>query len=221
MRILGKQKVSHETVAFTDAVFRELLDHGPHVSGAVNTMITTRAGKDITASLASGILTIGDRFGGAINNAAKVWSDAVSRETTPLELVALYSKNRDFIPGIGHKKYNVHKPDPRVKVLLDLGNSALSDAKHIRFALEVARETSKKKENLILNVDGAIAALFIDFLLEKESFHVEQIHELIEIGFFNSLFIIPRSIGFVGHHFDQKRLDEGLFRLSDSDVYEF
>ncbi len=221
MRILQKKSVSHETVSFTDTIFSELIDHGPHVSGAVNTMITTRAGKDLVSSLASGVLTIGDRFGGAINNAAAVWIDSVTRETAPQDLVAHYSKNRDYIPGIGHKKYNVHKPDPRVKVLVEMGISVLKNAKHINFALDVARETSKKKENLILNVDGAIGALFIDYLVEKDGFHVAQVQELIEIGFFNALFVIPRSIGFVGHHFDQKRLDEGLFRLGDSDVYEF
>ena len=221
MRILQKTTVSHETVAFTDTVFAELIDHGPHVSGAVNTIITTRAGRDMGSALATGILTIGDRFGGAINNAAKVWHESVSRDTSPLELVALYSKNRDYIPGIGHKKYNIYKPDPRVATLIAMGKRALNNPRHLLFAEEVARETSKKKENLILNVDGVIGALFLDYLSEKEMFHVEQIKELIEIGFFNALFIIPRTAGFIGHFLDQKRIDEGLFRFGDSDIYEY
>ena len=45
-------------------------DHGPCVSGAQNTIITTRAGKDLVSSLCSGLLTIGPKFGGAINQAA-------------------------------------------------------------------------------------------------------------------------------------------------------
>lgn len=36
-------------------------DHGPAVSGAHNTIVTARAGKDLVSSLASGLLTIGDR----------------------------------------------------------------------------------------------------------------------------------------------------------------
>jgi len=221
MRILQKSSVSHETVAFTDTVFSELIDHGPHVSGAVNTIITTRAGRDMGSAVATGILTIGDRFGGAINNAAKVWQESVSRDTPPSELVALYSKNREYIPGIGHKKYNIYKSDPRVATLIAMGKKALNNPKHLLFAEEVARETSKKKENLILNVDGTIGALYLDYLSEKEMFHVEQIKELIEIGFFNALFIIPRTTGFIGHFLDQKRIDEGLFRFSDSDIYEY
>ena len=37
-------------------------DHGPAVSGAHNTIVTARAGKDLVSSLTSGLLTIGDRF---------------------------------------------------------------------------------------------------------------------------------------------------------------
>ena len=33
-------------------------DHGPAVSGAHNTIVTARAGKDLVSSLTSGLLTI-------------------------------------------------------------------------------------------------------------------------------------------------------------------
>ena len=45
-------------------------DHGPAVSGAHNTIVASRAGKDLVSSLCSGLLTIGPRFGGAIHKAA-------------------------------------------------------------------------------------------------------------------------------------------------------
>lgn len=221
MRILQRSTVSHETVAFADTIFGELIDHGPHVSGAVNTIITTRAGRDMGSALATGILTIGDRFGGAMNNAGKVWFESVSHGTLPVELVSEYSKRRDYIPGIGHKKYTIYKPDPRVAELVSLGKSVLKNPKHLIFAESVSRETSKKRDNLILNVDGAVAALFLDYLAEKEQFHVEQLQELLDIEFFNALFIIPRSVGFIGHFLDQKRIDEGLFRLGDGDILEY
>lgn len=220
-RLLQKNTVSRETVAFVDQILAELIDHGPHVSGAVNTIITTRAGRDMGSALAAGILTIGDRFGGAINNAAQVWFEAVSHGTTPSELVADYSKRRDYIPGIGHRKYSIYKPDPRVASLLEHGKKNLTTLAHTIFAESVARETAKKRSNLILNVDGAISALLLDYLQEKEQFHVQQVKELINIEFFNSLFYIARSVGFVGHFLDQKRIDEGLFRFNDGDIYEF
>lgn len=41
---------------------------------------------------------------------------------------------------------------------------------------------------------------------------------LITADFFNTLFVIPRTVGFIAHYLDQKRLDEGLFRLPDDDI---
>lgn len=54
-------------------------DHGPAVSGAHNTIVCARAGKDLVSSLVSGLLTIGDRFGGALDGAAKTFSDAYDK----------------------------------------------------------------------------------------------------------------------------------------------
>lgn len=219
--ILDRETVSRETVAFVDMVFAQLIDHGPHVSGAINAMITTRAGRDMSSALATGVLTVGDRFGGAINGAAAIWYDAVSRGMSADELVADYSKRREYILGIGHRKYSVYKPDPRVKVLVEHGKSVLRETPHLDFALAVEQITSKKRANLILNVDGVVSSLFTDYLLQKEGFTAPEIAELIEIEFYNSLFLIPRSVGFVGNYLDQKRIDEGLFRLSDKDSYNF
>lgn len=220
-RILARDCVSQETVTFADIVFALLVDHGPHVSGAVNTMITTRAGRDMSSALATGVLTVGDRFGGAINGAAKIWFESVLRETTPEQVVADYSARRDYILGIGHKKYSVYKPDPRVSALIEHGKGALHETPYLDMALGIAELTSKKRANLILNVDGVVSALFMDYLREKEGFSSNEIAELFEVEFFNSLFLIPRSVGFVGNYLDQKRIDEGLFRLSDADSYNF
>ncbi len=220
-RILGRSSVSRETADFADLIFAQLIDHGPHVSGAVNTMITTRAGRDLSSALATGVLTVGDRFGGAINGAAQIWHDAVSRGITADELVADYSQQRQYILGIGHRKYSVYKPDPRVQALIEHGKNVLRETPHLDFALSVETITAKKRANLILNVDGVISALFTDYLIAKEDFTAEDIAELIDIEFYNALFLIPRSVGFVGNYLDQKRIDEGLFRLGDKDSYNF
>lgn len=51
-------------------------DHGPAVSGAHNTIVTARAGKDLVSALCSGLLTIGPRFGGALDKAAEMFTQA-------------------------------------------------------------------------------------------------------------------------------------------------
>ena len=215
--LLGKKKISPELEKFTDLVFKLMIDHGPQVSGAVNTIISARAGKDMASSLAAGILTVGNRFGGAINSASENWLKGVGSDIKPSTFVEEFASRGEYIEGIGHKKYSLNNPDPRVQELIRFAEG-LKKMRYLNFAREVEKITSNKKSNLILNADGAIAAVLLDILAEKENFATDNLEELIEIEFFNAYFLLPRSIGFVGHYLDQKRLDEGLFRLPKEDI---
>jgi len=215
---LSKKPRSKKLVDFFDQTLRLLVDHGPQVSGVVNTMITARAGKDLSSSLAAGLLTIGDRFGGAISGAADVWLKAINSQNTPSQLVEQYSREKKYIPGIGHKKYRLDKPDPRVLLLLDKFGR---DGEAVTFATEVALITSNKKAQLILNVDGVIAALLIDILKNEEGYTNEDIEALILSEFFNAIFIYARTIGMIAHYLDQRRSDEDLFRLPDDFIGDY
>ncbi len=214
---LGKKLKSRELSEFIDFTLRLLVDHGPYVSGAVNTIIASRAGKDLVSSLSSGLLTIGPRFGGAINQAAQNWLIGVSENKNPVEFVEEFAKQKIYISGIGHKKYSLDMPDPRVVEILKFSEK-LSEKKFTSFAKKVEKITTGKKANLILNIDGAIAAVLLDILSEKEGYSKSQLQELIDTEFFNALFVLSRSVGFIAHFLDQKRLDEGLFRLDEDMV---
>lgn len=214
---LGRKQVSRDTEEFVDFIIKLLVDHGPYVSGAVNTMVTARAGKDLVSSLAAGLLTIGPRFGGAINEAAATWLKGVSSEKEPAVIVEEYAAQRKYLLGIGHRKYSVDYPDPRVAAILD-HTKKLKAHPYTDFALAVQAITTQKKGNLILNVDGAIAAVLLDILAEKEGYAPSDLQEAVDAEVFNGLFVLSRSVGFMAHYFDQKRLDEGLFRLSPSDI---
>jgi ATP citrate (pro-S)-lyase len=216
--LLGRRLRSPVTGAFAESVFQMLIDHGGNVSGAVNTMITARAGKDMTASLASGLLTIGPRFGGAINDAARAWHAGVLGKESPEEFVERQAKEGKRIPGIGHRKYRVGIPDPRIAVLSRFA-TLLKKHPHYDFARSVEKVTTGKNGSLILNVDGAIAALLSDILIEGEKASESDFTALLEAEFFNAIFIIPRSVGFIAHFMEQKENDEGLFRLPDDLLY--
>lgn len=216
--LLGKECKSKETAEFVDLIFKLLVDHGPHVSGAVNTIVSARAGKDLVSSLVSGLLTIGPRFGGALNESARTWYQG-EENGSPRDLVSKITKEKSIISGIGHRKYSKENPDPRVKKVLAFGKSCKVQ-KYTKFALEIENLMLSKKSSLILNIDGAIAAIMLDLLFEKEKLGSGEIEELIDAEFFNALFVIPRTIGFTAHYLDQKRIDEGLFRMPDSDVSE-
>ncbi len=54
--------------------------------------------------------------------------------------------------------------------------------------------TTKKRSTLILNVDGAIAACFVDLLRGAGCFTAEEADEHIANGCLNGLFVLGRSI---------------------------
>lgn len=188
-----------------------LADHGPAVSGAVNTIITARAGKQLPESLATGLLTIGPRFGGAITDAARRWLDAVHTGTTPEVFVSTMKQQGVLIPGIGHKIKSIHNPDSRCQYLRTLAEQYPHSA-HLDFALAVEKLTTAKKPNLILNVDGMIGALLCDMMVDIGLSH-DEILRYVDADICNALFIWARSLGFIAHHIDQKIHQAPLFRM--------
>ncbi len=218
LETLLERKISDATAALGEAIFESLIDHGGQVSGAVNTMITARAGKDMVSSLTAGLLTIGPRFGGAVNAAAFTWLSGVDGGQSAADFVETQTKGGQLLSGIGHRKYRVGIPDPRVALISEFAD-LLKKHPHYDFARTVEEVTTGKNGKLILNVDGVMAALMLDMLAEKEGFTREELRALVQAEFFNALFVIPRSVGFIAHFMEQKKNDEGLFRLPDELLY--
>ncbi|XP_023691293.1 ATP-citrate synthase [Paramormyrops kingsleyae] len=193
-------------------------DHGPAVSGAHNTIICARAGKDLISSLTSGLLTIGDRFGGALDAAAKEFSKAFDSGLLPMEFVNKMKKEGRLIMGIGHRVKSINNPDMRVQILKDFVKQHFPATQLLDYALDVEKITTSKKPNLILNVDGFIGVAFVDLLRTCGGFTRDEADEFVEIGALNGIFVLGRSMGFIGHYLDQKRLKQGLYRHPWDDI---
>ncbi|WP_022847028.1 citrate/2-methylcitrate synthase [Desulfurobacterium sp. TC5-1] len=213
-----KRKFPDWASKFIDMVIKVVADHGPCVSGAHNAKVTARAGKDLMSALATGILTIGPRFGGAIDGAAKYFKFAKEQGMDPFEFVD-YMKNVEKIPipGIGHRIKSTKNPDKRVELLKNFAKEKFPSTELLDYALEVEKVTTAKKENLILNVDGTIGVLLVD-MFRNLGYSDSEIDELINAGAFNAFFVLGRSIGFIGHILDEKRLAMPLYRHPMDDV---
>ena len=99
---------------FLEMVLMLTADHGPAVSGAMNTIITTRAGKDLISALVAGLLTIGSRFGGALDGAAEEFTKAYDKGMSP----------RDFVDTM--RKENKLSKSSNLPVQLYLSNTLQS-----------------------------------------------------------------------------------------------
>src|SRR3989338_8296575 len=205
-----KKKLPFYVTEFLEKCIILTADHGPAVSGAHNAIVASRAGKDVISSLCSGLLTIGPRFGGAIDDACRYFKNAVEANTSPSIFIEEMKQQGIPIPGIGHRIKSIRNPDKRVELLKEFAKQHFPSTKYLDYALQVEKITTKKAENLILNVDGCMAALFLDALQSSQQFSSEEIKEIIDIGYMNGLFALSRSIGIIGHILDQKRLKEGL-----------
>ena len=211
-----KQKFPSYATKFIEMAIMVTADHGPAVSGAHNAIVAARAGKDLMSSVASGLLTIGPRFGGAIDGAAQTFSDAYDRGLTPAQFVEEMKHKGENIQGIGHLIKSVNNPDMRVTIMKGYAKKYFKATPLLDYALEVEKLTTAKKDNLILNVDGCIGICFVDMLRNEMS--KEEANEYIKMGALNGLFVLGRTIGMTAHFLDQKRLKQGLYRHPWDDI---
>ena len=193
-RLIGRQEAE---------IIRRIIilsaDHGPCVSGALTTIIAACAGIGLSQAVAAGLIMIGPRFGGAVTDAGRYFKFAVDNGMSVDEFLAHMKKNVGPVPGIGHRVKSLRNPDKRVKELVRYVKSLDVPMPHLDFALEVEKVTAAKKDNLILNVDGTMAAVLVDI-----GFPVDSL---------NGFFLLARTIGLIGHWTDQKRQGSRLIRL--------
>jgi len=212
-----KKKLPKWAAGFLERVVLLTADHGPAVSGAHNSIVAARAGKDIISSLVSGLLTIGPRFGGAVQGSADHFTKYLYADKEPTFMVKDMKSKNINIQGIGHRIKSVTNPDVRVTLMIEYAKKNFPKTETLDYALKVEGFTTAKKNNLILNVDGVIGVLSCD-MLRGIGYTREEVREFIDLEVLNALFVLGRSIGFMGHIMDQKRLKSRLYRHPWDDI---
>ena len=197
-----KRLISKQEAEIIRRIIMLSADHGPCVSGALGTIIAACAGIGMSQAVAAGLIMIGPRFGGAVTDAGRWFQHGVKNHKDDIPGFLGYMKdNIGPVPGIGHRVKSLKNPDKRVKELVKYVKSTGLKTPHLDFALAVEQVTSSKKDNLILNVDGTMAAVLVDI-----GFPVDSL---------NGFFVLSRTIGLIGHWTDQKRQGSRLIRLFD------
>merc|ERR1711939_23690 len=132
-----RRKLPDNCLRFLEMILMVTADHGPAVSGAHNTIVAARAGKDLVSSLCSGLLTIGPRFGGALDEAARMFTEAADAGVNAKKWVTDMKKENKLIMGIGHRIKSKTNPDTRVEVIKNYALKNFDDCRVLKFALEV------------------------------------------------------------------------------------
>lgn len=202
---------------FIETVLKVVADHGPAVSGAHNTRVTARAEKDVLTSVVTGLLTIGPRFGGAIDGAAKYFKYGYDHQLSARDFLVYMKQQNVPIPGIGHRIKSIKNPDLRVEGLKRYAQQHFPQTNYLNYALEIEAATTAKKGNLILNVDGCVGVLMVD-MWQALGHDNAEINDYIQSGVLNAFFALGRMIGFVGHALDEKRLKMPLYRHELDDI---
>lgn len=175
---LGRE-ASETEVKMLEEMMVLAIDHGPESPSAKATIAASGEGKDVLRGVEAGVHEINERHGGAIEGLGKV---LVEDKREMAEIVKEYLGEGKRLPGYGHRIYK--DVDPRSEYLLgrarDLGIAGEGVAK----ALEIEKELEAQKgQKLVLNIDGAMAAILTDIGVEP--------------ALMNAFFVWPRVAGLV------------------------
>ena len=184
-----------------DALLVSAIDHGTGTASAVTARVVASAKNDLHTSLAAGILAMGERHGGAIQNAAKFFLDNQDNKNIA-ELVKELKEKKVRMAGFGHA---VLTKDNRSIEVFKIAKKLGFYKKCCAVAMQVEKELNKISSKAVpLNIDGAMAAVLADMDFDPK--------------IMKGIFITARVPGLVAHIYEEIKNDTGLRRLSEEEI---
>lgn len=188
----GVKPTEKESEIF-NTILSSSLDHGVGNPSTVSARTVQSGGNDMNTSVAAGVLALGDKHGGAIEDCMEM----LQSDKTAEEIIEEYLDSGDNIPGIGHKVYE--EEDPRAQKILEKAERLGLKDRYSEKMESVREEFADRKVPLVMNVDGAIAGVMSDLGWDHR------------LG--KGLFIIARTPGLVAHV--REEMDEEDFRREE------
>lgn len=156
----GKKPDEHQAKLF-ETILNLSIDHGPDTPSATEVIKSARNGKNISESVAAGIIQINNMHGGAIEPSMELLYKIRSEKIVAKDVVSDYLNKGERMPGFGHRIYEV---DPRTQLLFKIAKEEGINGEFINIAQDLETELkSAKGKALPCNIDGAIAAILCAF----------------------------------------------------------
>jgi|SRR3989344_3810160 len=182
-----------------NAILVSSIEHGVETPSAYVARTVASTGNSINAALAAGVLTIGEHHGGAGEAAAKMLQSGKSAK----EIVGNALKNKERLPGYGHKIYK--DADPRAEALMKMAEKLKLSGKYAKLAQDIQKELKTQSgKDLPLNIDGAQAALLSELGFDA--------------GLAKSIFILSRLPGLIAHAHEEVTKEKPYRRFEEEDV---
>ncbi|HZK72506.1 MAG TPA: citryl-CoA lyase [Clostridia bacterium] len=199
LELKGRLPTSKESTMF-NAIAVTLVEHGMTPSAIAARLTYFGAPESVQGAVAAGLLGIGDRFGGSVEEAARTLQEALagSGENADAgdlarQIVASHKERKRPIAGLGHP---IHKPaDPRTVRLFALAAENGFSGRFVQLMQAVSVEAGRSYgRDLPVNATGAIGAIASELDIPWQ----------VSRG----LAVMARAIGLVGHI--QEELKEPL-----------
>lgn len=214
MFLLFQQKLPTPAQAkLLNAVLVSVIDHSVVASSAV-TRIVSASGVPIQASVAAGILTIGDIHGGAgaeLSRRLEDWVREARDAGTPIKekaqaVLAATRAKGERIEGLGHPLHP--RGDSRVDTLVAMARELDLCGPHLELALELSALVSARSSRpLPLNIDGVIAAIASDLGFDWR------------LG--RAFIFVPRTAGLAAQAIEEATRERGWRKIADPGEIEY
>jgi citrate synthase len=194
LELMGRLPNPRESTVF-NAVAVTLVEHGLAPSAIASRLTYLGAPESLQGAVAAGLLGLGNRFGGPIEDAARMLQEALPPEGGDLEaiakdIVAGARKERRPVPGLGHP---IHRPiDPRTPRLFQVAAENGFAGRSVDLMTLIGEEAERAyRKPLPVNATGAIAALATELGMPWQVTR--------------GLAVMSRAIGLVAHIEEERR----------------
>lgn len=171
----GKEGHMLETIVISST------DHFFLAPSVNSTRFVASGGVPLQASVAAGLISLGEHHGGAVEQCARMLQNASKAGHSAQSIVADYKHRKLRIPGYGHP---LHDRDPRALKLSKKAREWSLDGKHLELAEKIEKELK-----IPMNVDGAISSIISDLGIGWQ--------------YGKAFFLISRSVGLSAHHVEE------------------
>ncbi|HEY1456408.1 MAG TPA: citryl-CoA lyase [Candidatus Dormibacteraeota bacterium] len=160
LELKGRLPSPEESTVF-NAIAVTLVEHGLTPSAVASRVTLYGAPESLQGAVAAGILGMGDRFGGSIEDAARTLQEASPGEDPAALARAIVESHRSahrIIAGVGHPIHRV--ADPRTPRLFAVAAENGFSGRFVQLIQLISEEATRAYgRSLPVNATGAIAAV--------------------------------------------------------------